>query len=59
MSYNAEKRRAYYLKYRDRVLKQQKKYDDAHRPQICARMRVYNRMRAEQRKAQITNENEK
>ena len=41
--YNAEKRRANYLKYREKILKHQKEYDDAHRPQINKRMRNYYR----------------
>ena len=56
--YNAEKRRAYYLKYRERTLRRQKEYDDAHRPQIIARMRIYNRQRAEEKKRQKTKDNE-
>lgn len=41
--YNPEKRRFYYLKYREKILKRQKEYDDAHRPQINKRMRNYYR----------------
>lgn len=41
--YNAEKRRYWYLKYREKILKRQKEYDDAHRPQINKRMRNYYR----------------
>ena len=39
--YNAEKRRFYYLKDREKVLKRQKEYDDAHRQQINKLMRNY------------------
>lgn len=41
--YNAERRRFYYLKNREKILIKQKEYDDAHRPQIQKRMRNYYR----------------
>ena len=41
--YNAAKRHENYLKYREKILKRQKEYDDAHRPQINKRMRSYYR----------------
>ena len=41
--YNAEKRHYYYLKYREKILKRQKEYDDAHREEISRRMKNYYR----------------
>lgn len=41
--YNAEYRRAQYIKHRAAILAKQKEYDDAHREKIKKRMRNYYR----------------
>ena len=38
--YNAEYRRAQYIKHRDKILKKQKEYDDQHRDEINRKARA-------------------